>query len=284
MEACAGGENATCAEGYEGVLCTRCASDHYKAGLVVCSSCPDATVSVIRSLGVSLLCLFSFVYIYSRLDSKPVRMAAVRILTNFLHFLLVLPLIAVNWQVPFSGFLSFVEMVVSFGLHSVSIDCWVTSPVLWRAVISTSFPLLLLLILLPIAKLRSTLNITMLYLWWTQPYITKTLILLVACKYQGNTPVLLGDSQQICWNEAHFKYVFGLFLPGFLLYCIGYTLLFFLVAYRKSYLRNQPRKDYYTSGLLKKNDQWELRTRLILEVSLILTALLGATDYLFQVS
>ena len=291
-EACAGGDNATCAAGYSGVMCSSCAQGHYLVSLVVCEKCEGLAAIVMRTWAVYMMVVLAFVYIYKRMDSQAMRMTTARILIDFLHFLLILPLVPVNYRSVMPGFLSFNEMVMSFGLHSFPLDCWVFPPAVWRAVLATAFPVGFLALLLTghwvcnkrltgkaVAK---TANAGVLLLWIVQPYIVKTLVGLLACKHQAGHWVLSSNTEVQCWEELHLKYVFGLFVPGFLLYCVGFPLAFFLFLRKKSLFGYRLQTCYFTSGLTS-DFSLEVKKCLAKQFLLFLAAFLGATEYIFQV-
>lgn len=288
-KACAGGENAACTEGYSGVLCADCQEDYYHVGTVVCEQCEDLAVVIVRSCAVYLIAVSCLVYISNRLDTQAVRMTTVRLLADFLHVLLVLPLIPVNYHSVMPGFLAFNEMIVSFGLHSFPLDCWVSSAFVWRAVLVTAFPVGYFVFTLVVCATRSkALALTyavsswLLLLWWMQPYIVKTLISLVACKQQAGHWVLVSSTEVVCWESPHLKYVFGLFLPGFLLYCVAYpTALFFFLS-EKCRSRQYLKTVYFTAGLTNRFNH-EARKCLKKQILLLMAALLGAVECIFQV-
>lgn len=291
-ESCAGGENATCAEGYSGVLCADCQEGHYHVGTVVCEQCENVALIVLRSCAVYLAAVSCMVYISNRLDTQPGRMTTVRLLTDFLHFLLLLPLIPVNYHSVMPGFLAFNEMVVSFGLHSFPLDCWVSSAFVWEAVLATAFPVGYFVFSLAVfaarsktlnsLSLKSAVNCWLLMLWWMQPYVVKTLAGLLACKQQAGRWVLVSSTEVVCWESSHWKYLLGLFLPGFLLYCVAYPTALFYCLSQKSLCRQHFKTVYFTSGLAKHFDH-EARKCLKKQILLFLAALLGAVQCLFQV-
>jgi hypothetical protein len=284
-EACAGGINSSCADGYSGVLCSSCQQGYYLVGTVKCEQCESVPVIVVRSCAVYIIALSSMIYIANRLNTQGARMMTVRLLANFLHFLLILPLIPVNYSSTLSGFLAFNEMIVSFGLHSFPLDCWVSPAQVWRSVMTTAFPVMYFLIILAIYWVRSSHPVVnavdsgILLLWWIQPYIVKTLINLLACKSQAGHWVLISDTDVACWGASHWKYLLGLFLPGFLIYCVAYPIALFFVLSKHCHRINPC---YLTSGLAKDSNQ-EAKNCVKKQFLLLLAALFGALDCLFQV-
>ena len=298
-DACEGGLNATCSAGYSGELCSACAEDYYMLGTVSCQECEGVAVIFIRSFIICLVVIGLFTYLSNQTSLKPGQLASIRIIANFLHFLLVLPLIPVNWQEAMTGFLSFTEMVVSFGQTSFSLDCWMTretysSAVYWKAVLATAFPVLLFFLVFATSCIQDrcisrkqvarAIAVSMFLLWWTQPYVLKAVITLLSCKRQVNHWVLGCDPAVICWEGTHLKFALALSLPALILYGVAYQVCFYMILSRKSLLTNYKLKvHFYTAGLEKKYRLWETFNALKKEMFIISTAVLQATDNIFQV-
>jgi hypothetical protein len=198
-----------------------------------------------------------------------------------------------------TGFLSFSEMIVSFGQTSFSIDCWMArdvqdSATYWKAVLATLFPLCFFLLIFAVSCLQAksitgkqaarAINATVLLLWWTQPYILKAIITVVACKRQVSHWRLSSDPEVACWEGQHLKFALALSLPAFLVYGVAYQVCFALLLRRRTLVCKQKlKRRFYTSGLEKKYHSWEALNALKKEVLIVSAALLQATDYIFQV-
>ena len=297
--ACKGGENATCSEEYTGELCNGCSPGYYMRGSVVCQECEGTAVATIRSFVICLFVIGIFLSIANKINLKSGQMPSIRILANFLHFLLVLPLIPVNWQVAMTGFLSFSEMIVSFGQTSLSIDCWMArdaqdSATYWKAILATLFPPCFFLLIFAVSCLQAksitgkqaarAISATVLLLWWTQPYVLKAIIAVVACKRQVSHWRLSSDPEVACWEGQHLKFALALSLPAFLVYGVAYQVCFAMLLKRRILLCKQKLKTrFYRAGLEKKYRSWEAVNAVKKEMLIVSTALLQATDYIFQV-
>ena len=62
VASCMGGIDSECNEGYQGILCATCTSDHYLR-FNTCLKCPSMTITVISSLGVIFLFVVVFVMV-----------------------------------------------------------------------------------------------------------------------------------------------------------------------------------------------------------------------------
>ena len=62
VASCMGGIDSECNEGYQGILCATCTSDHYLR-FNSCLKCPSMTITVISSLGVILIFVVVFVMV-----------------------------------------------------------------------------------------------------------------------------------------------------------------------------------------------------------------------------
>ena len=62
VASCKGGIDSKCNEGYQGILCASCTSDHYLR-FNACLKCPSITITVISSLGVVVVIVAVFVMV-----------------------------------------------------------------------------------------------------------------------------------------------------------------------------------------------------------------------------
>lgn len=258
-KACAGGANSSCAQGYEGPLCARCTPGFYNDGLTHCQVCESLSVRVIRSVSVFAAALA--LYLFLLLNRKDSVTISLKILVEFLQALLILPLINVDWTSPLMGYFAFNEMVLSFGLTSLSLQCVLEDnslPHIYaRAILSSALLLVLPLCLFAVITFQqrqrternvqsTVLRCFSIALWLLQPFLLKSSLPLLYCKEVAGQWRLLEDVGRQCEEQALWSY--ALALPLTLLYVVGLPGLLYMLLCKKTSTMAQNSARFFVLG------------------------------------
>lgn len=222
-EACAGGANSSCAQGYEGTACAHCSSNYYSDGLTHCTECEPLSVRIIRSALTFIATLA--LYLFLLLSQKVNVTVSLKILLEFLQVLIILPLINVDWTPLLMGYFSFNEMLLSFGMSSLDLKCSMNEGSLSHIYVETilaSASLLVLLICLFLAIfviqrkhaqrniLSEVLRCFLIAYWLLNPYLVKSSLSLLFCwKITGEWRLLV-DVDLKCEEQARWSYTLAL--------------------------------------------------------------------------
>lgn len=237
VKACEGGDNATCAAGYEDVLCARCSEDYYFTGLHYCERCEMLSVRAIRAI---LICI-----------------AATGLCLVLVACIIPVSL-NVNWGPLLMGYFSFNEMLMSFGLSALTLDCLLDRDsslpfVFTKAIVAVAFPLLVLVVIAGACYcMRSRYDFfpryirgSLAFMWFYHPYMVKTALSLVPCKKANNDWLLAADVSVSCYSSEQ-RFLLAITLPLMLLSVFPFPLLLWR-ALRRSYME---RKKYVPLFLL----------------------------------
>jgi len=258
-EACIGGANSSCAQGYEGALCARCSPGRYNDGLTHCIVCESLSVRIVRS--ILLFAAALALYMFLLLNPKDNVTVSLKILVEFLHALLILPLINVDWTHLLLGYFGFNEMLLSFGLASLSLQCVLEDnslPHIYAQAIVASASLLVLAICLFLViafrqKNRTRRNVQSevlrcfcIAVWLLQPYLLKSSLPLLYCRPVAGRWRLLEDVGKQCSEQAVWSY--ALALPLTLLHIAGLPCLLCALLHKKTNLAAQNSMRFFSIG------------------------------------
>lgn len=300
QSSCLGGQNSTCAAGFEDKLCSKCASGYYLVGLSSCIVCESMPVRAVRSAlfisaNAGIYTLFVLKGPSNFSDNRPITvLTTLKILINFFHSILMISVIHVNWEQTLTGLFSALEMLLSLAMSSFSVECFwrdgEMSPVYLKCIFALCLPFGLLLIYVGICSLVHYAKLCrrvyfhcsetcLMILTFVSPYVLKTSMQLVSCKeVESDTLWLSADMAIQCWTASHIKYVVLLFLPTFLIYAIGVPLLFTCLLSKLTSVHSI----YLTSGLQEKYNYWETVVTVRKTLLLLTLSLLGTTFAIIQ--
>jgi len=245
LEACLGGDNATCAVGYGDVLCARCRDGHYSTGLHYCERCEMLFVRVLRAV---LICAAA-TCIYLVLVALPseISVAGLRLVVEFFQTLLILPSLNVDWGPLMMRYFSFNEMLMSFGLSALTLDCLLESaslPVVFiKAIIATAFPLLASALLAGACycgKNRGSfvpryVRSCIAFLWFYHPYMVKSALILLPCKKENNSWLLAADVSVSCYTPEQ-RFLLAVTVPTVLVSVVPFPFLLWRVMADRKYV------------------------------------------------
>lgn len=241
--ACEGGDNATCAEGYEGLLCSVCSQGYYSIGLRYCELCEVLFARVIRAV---LICIAA-TGMYLTLIAIPSEIvaASLKLIVELFQTLLILPSLNVNWGPLLMGYFSFNEMLMSFGLSALTFDCLLDRDsflpfVFIRAIAAVAFQLLVLAVIAGLCccvKSRSAflpryIRCSLAFMWVYYSYMVKATLSLVPCKQVNNDWHLAADVSVSCYASEQ-RPLLAITLPLVILSVCPFPLLLW-TALRRS--------------------------------------------------
>lgn len=308
LSACLGGENATCADGFSGKLCSKCAQGYYLVGLSACVECESLTIRAVRNTFLlSFIVVFYVVFVRKlpRSLSNPISSLIspeLKLVLDYLHSLMIISVIHVDWRSTLTRFFSTIEMILSLGLSTFPVECyWGKShideglaAVYRKSALAIGFPIGLLLLNWGVWVIFHCFNRSsnaLLKGWQSSfflisvltPYVTKTCIQLVSCQQvEGEEYWLSADETIECWTTSHYKYVFALFLPAFFIYFLGVPLL--LAGLLRKFKSHPYRLllIYITSGYTKRFYYWEVLILVRKLLLILFLALLANPIWLIQ--
>ena len=235
-EACEGGENATCAAGYEAVSCARCSEDHYFTGFQHCERCEMLSVRLFRASLISV----AAAGLYIAFVALPcgLWLSSLRVVVEFFQMVLILPSLSVNWSPLLMGYFSFNEMLMSGGLSALTLDCWVRGSAFLpaafiKSLAATAFAILVLILLAAVCYLLRRngrflpkyVRCSCVFLWLFHPYMVKSSLSLLSCKKVNGTWLLAADVSVSCYAEEQ-RLLLVMALPLTLLSVFPFPLLF----------------------------------------------------------
>jgi len=291
-EACEGGGNATCSEGYEEVLCARCSQGYYFTGLHYCEHCELLLVRLIRA---GLLCIaaaatcLAFVALQSGLW-----LASLKVVVEFFQTLLILPSLNVDWGPVLMSYFSFNEMLMSCGLSALTLDCLVANdaplpPVFIKAIVSTAFPLLALNLIAGVCFLRSREHFLQRYtrcsytfLWFFHPYMVKSAVSLLSCKKVNGLWLLEADVSVSCYAGEQ-RYLIAVALIVVLLSVCPFPLLLWKALRRGLMYRQKYVPPYLYEH--HRSEHMSASASTVLHRTALFTVLLGLSpaDHIMQI-
>jgi len=277
--ACLGGRNSDCAEGYTATLCGACKDGYYKFGMWECRDCAGEIPQVARGFLISVVVLSSVGLaspLFLRSEGALYKVALLsRVLLNYAHTFLFIVLLHVKW--PFTPLIHH-EIWRTFGSLGQSLlysGCqftdWTVEDYFVQVIAAAFYPVLLVVVSL---VFWSILSITLHYsvkqfctlvlaasfvaIYNFVPALSVMTISMYQCTEVAGKSWLVADSSQECWTGSHLSYIYTLTIPLLcFLAAVHLIAIWCLQQYSGSGFRHYV-SQYMMAGYKEKCTTWEL--------------------------
>jgi len=278
-DACMGGMNSDCAEGYTSTLCGGCDDGYYKYGMWECRECADEIHQAGRGLIISVLVLSAVMIpspLFFRKEGMLYKVALLyRVIYNYAHTFLFVVLLHVQW--PFTTLVhheiwrtigSLGQLLIYSGCQYADIGA---SDYFFQVIVAAFYPLLLVSVS---AVVWTTANLKLKYglkqlctvilsvsfvaIYNFLPTLSLMAISMYQCMEVAGKSWLVADSSQQCWTGSHLTSIYTLTIPLFC-FMAAFTLLAVWSLKQQSdqsvfrYVHQ-----YMTAGYKKRCENWEV--------------------------
>ena len=257
-EVCLGGLQSECETGYEGRLCSVCASDYLRLGKFQCSPCGSTASTLATGIFLVIACLFLIVYliysaIYSAKTGQSVIGPLMKILLNYIQTFSLVTGFNMRWPYEILKFTDGLSMIGSGTSNAFSINClseigdFNEREIYLKLVFLTVLPAVLMLVSGVVWGVVAYVKQSYRYLTehavCTAIVVVLTLhsnilsatLAMVACQRMESGSVwLIADYTQECWTGSHAYYTLTSALPAFLLWVL-FCPLFILISLIRSH-------------------------------------------------
>ncbi|CDW71577.1 UNKNOWN [Stylonychia lemnae] len=284
-----------CAQGYQGILCSKCTFGYSRDGDFKCIECPEKFLNILRLSAIILVILVVVIFVIrttlsGAMDKSNVVSIFMKILLNHFQLIMVTASMDFHWSQQILDFFSQTKKVATFSTQIFSVDCFLddrtsssSNTEQIQKGIRIFFQKMILVALLPFllaigcycswnfigyvkksvtnkrSKIMSSLVIV---LFLAHPSIIQYMFYAFKCKTIEGQERLLEDLWVICWESQHEFWSYLVAFPSILVWGLGIPFFAFsiLIKHRKR-LEHQITKDKYGflyRGFKKEFYYWEI--------------------------
>jgi len=282
-DACMGGLNSDCAEGYGAALCGGCEDGYYKYGMWECRSCGGEIHQVGRGFIIAALVLSAVSVpsqLFLRKEGTLYKLALLtRVFSNYAHTFLFVVLLHVQW--PFTTLVhhEIWRVIGSLGQLLVYSGCQYTglgiSDYFFQVVAAAFYPLLLIVasvVFWCAAEIKLKYSFKQLFtvilacglvaIYNFLPALGLMIISMYQCTVIAGHSKLVADTSQECWTGSHLSYIFTLTIPLLCFMAVISILFIWCIKHSSSLTVFQYIHQYLTAGYKQKCIHWEIRVML----------------------
>lgn len=233
-DACLGGLNSDCADGYTSTLCGGCEDGYYKYGMWECRECAGEIHQAGRGIIISVLVLSAVTIpptLFFKKEGTLYKLALLyRVLYNYAQTFLFVVLLHVQW--PFTTLVhhEIWRIIGSLGQLLIYSGCQFTdngiSDYFFQVIVAAFYPLLLVaasaLVWIAVdIKLRYSFkqlcsvifSVSFVAIYNFLPALSLMTISMYQCTEVAGKSWLVADSAQECWTASHLTYIYTLTIP-----------------------------------------------------------------------
>lgn len=287
---CLGGNSSTCAEGYEGKLCTECADSYMRIGTNRCSKC-ESTVWILAQFFLVILALAIYlVYsVYFTLTNNAKSLCLLRLVATHSQVLVLLLHLKVELPSSVRSYLRALSLSTALSIANWPYSCLYTasSETYVAAIVAFIWPMAVLTVSLFCLfafcsrtswKAAGSLVLSVAHL--TIPAAIEVLAGLIPCvTLDKDEGWLFADTKERCWTGTSSLFSNNVFVPAVLFY--GVIALIGLLAY--GYCRKNE-LSYQSASYRPEHWYWEAAVLLWKLVEAITLRLAVFRLPLFQIS
>lgn len=287
---CLGGNMSSCAEGYEGKLCTECVVSYMRIGTSLCVKC-ESTVWLIGQflLVITALTLYLVYSVHCTLTNNAKNLCVLRLAATHSQVLVLILHLKVELPAALRSYLRAVSLSTGLSITNLPYSCLYSAPsgvyiaaivaVIWPvAVLTVSLFCLWLFCSRTSWKVTGSLVVSVAHL--TIPAAIEALSGLVPCVTLDNGEEwLFADTKERCGESNYFLFFSGVFLPAVLFY--GVIAPVGLLAYGYSH---KSEFSYESAGYRPQRWYWEIAVLLWTLTETITLRLAVFRQSLFQIS
>jgi len=252
---CLGGNLAECDTGYEGRLCTFCASGYFRFGNFFCLPCGNAVWGVFRGVLIIIgSAVFLIIMILGNLRNTVKKKSSMsihfRIFMNYNQVSMLMSSLQVKWPVDLLSFFEGLKMTGNASQFAFSNECLTSDSSInylyQKAIVVAVTPVILIILaclvwgIVALFKRKTeylrvhVVCSVIVLLLSMQPIVLQSSLQLFPCvEVEPGSLWLLHDMRVACWEGEHHTFAFGVALPAILIWCIGTPLFFWAVLFRQ---------------------------------------------------
>lgn len=239
---CHGGQNSSCASGYDGPLCNQCAQEAYRQRATECTLCSNIAVHVLQLVSALLLSvLFAWLILrYAVHYPNYNKLFVLKTVLNHFQFLSILSYLRLSYAPVITSALHAVMYVSSALVPDLPLGCFrvqhseYIKGIIGSALLPVYSLAYLLICLLGRASWRRSALVlytsSMLYL----PFVTvQTTFPLLSCWKLDSEDLLFWDLRVKCWEGTHLLLIYAFLLPSAILCVLGPFVMVLVCYYCK---------------------------------------------------
>ena len=282
-DACMGGMNSDCAEGYTSTLCGGCEDGYYKYGMWECRRCGGEIHQIGRGFIITALVLSAVSVpsqLFLRKEGLMYKLALLtRVFSNYAHTFLFVVLLHVRW--PFTTLVhhEIWRAIGSLGQLLVYSGCQYTdlgiNDYFFQVIAAAFYPLLLIVasvVFWCAAEIKLKYGLKQLFtvilacglvaIYNFLPALGLMVISMYQCTEIAEHIWLVADTSQECWTGSHLSYILTITIP-LLCFIAAISILFIrCIKHQSSLTVFQYIHQYMTAGYKENCIHWEIRVML----------------------
>lgn len=271
-DSCLGGQNSTCASGYNGVLCGACSEGYYHYAAWLCRDCEEALPLPARGFFSAMLLLWAVAippHLFLASRGLAYRLALVwRMLLNYMHMIMFVILIHAEWDLKVLIHHEVLREVGSLGALMVSAGCYNLKEPYFQSIVLACYPVLLLVFSVVWwcvalhkcgGKQGMVWAASYVALYHYLPVLCLVVVVLCQCQEVEGEKWLVTDMTQQCWTATHKIFVLTLTIPLIILVAAAHLLAVLCILKPPATPTYQAIHQYFTAGLKENWKHLELR-------------------------
>jgi hypothetical protein len=292
-DACDGGVNSTCNDGYGDRLCSVCDSGWERLGLYNCQECLSLAGQAAKFL-VSILVVQGAFCLMMRGFAKgsPVYPVVLRLCLNYIQLMSFLLTFNISWPESVLKLLEAIKIVGTLSQTSSSSDCLLdvaaSSAAYVRLILACAYPIALALVSALVLSAWARCTKSAFFKPWfvfnlaagvvLSPYVIEASFLFLSCRQmEGETHWLVYDYSIQCYTSTHLQFILGVALPSLLFWLLAFPALLLRAIKKETASAPSTALSFLVYGVKTK---WWLFTELMLKNFIMCTSvLLAKYDY-----